>query len=43
MSIRLGNIQRGVQMALKSASRQLKKECAAILEGMKQVETSERV
>jgi len=37
MSIRLGNIQRGVQMALKSNSRQLKKECAAILEGMKQL------
>ena len=37
MSMRLGSIQRGVQMALKSNSRQLKKDCASILEGMKQV------
>lgn len=36
MSIRMGDIRRGVQMALKSNSRQLKKECAFILETMKQ-------
>ncbi|KAK3739122.1 hypothetical protein QZH41_010524, partial [Actinostola sp. cb2023] len=36
MAIRVGDIRRGVQLASKSPSRQLKKECAAILEGMKQ-------
>ncbi|XP_064636625.1 WD repeat-containing protein 19-like isoform X3 [Lineus longissimus] len=36
MSIRMGDIRRGVGMALKMPSRLLKKECAAILESMKQ-------
>ncbi|KXJ24489.1 WD repeat-containing protein 19 [Exaiptasia diaphana] len=36
MAIRVGDIRRGVQIASKSPSRQLKKECASILEGMKQ-------
>ncbi|XP_033742140.1 WD repeat-containing protein 19-like isoform X1 [Pecten maximus] len=36
MSIRMGDIRRGVNMALKMPSRILKKECASILEGMKQ-------
>ncbi|KAF6025035.1 WDR19 [Bugula neritina] len=36
MSIRTGDIRRGVNMALKMPSRVLKKECAAILETMKQ-------
>jgi len=35
-SLRLGNIRRGVEMALKHPSRQLKKDCAAILENMRQ-------
>ncbi|KAL3878608.1 hypothetical protein ACJMK2_030942 [Sinanodonta woodiana] len=36
MSIRMGDIRRGVGMASKMPSRVLKKECAAILESMKQ-------
>ncbi|KAJ8298131.1 hypothetical protein KUTeg_024662 [Tegillarca granosa] len=36
MSIRMGDIRRGVGMAMKMPSRILKKECAGILEGMKQ-------
>ncbi|KAI0219650.1 WD repeat-containing protein 19 [Lamellibrachia satsuma] len=36
MSIRMGDIRRGVGMAMKMPSRALKKECAAILESMKQ-------
>ncbi|KAK7098094.1 WD repeat-containing protein 19-like [Littorina saxatilis] len=36
MSIRLGDIRKGVAMAMKMPSRILKKECAAILETMKQ-------
>ncbi|KAL5011631.1 hypothetical protein ScPMuIL_010182 [Solemya velum] len=36
MSIRMGDIRRGAGMALKMPSRILKKECAAILESMKQ-------
>lgn len=36
MSIRMGDIRRGVSMAMKMPSRILKKECAGILEGMKQ-------
>ncbi|KAK2164923.1 hypothetical protein LSH36_57g01034 [Paralvinella palmiformis] len=36
MSIRLGDIRRGVNMAVKMPSKALKKECAAILENMKQ-------
>ncbi|XP_074649650.1 WD repeat-containing protein 19-like isoform X1 [Tubulanus polymorphus] len=35
-SIRMGDIRRGVGMALKMPSKILKKECAAILENMKQ-------
>ncbi|GFN82173.1 WD repeat-containing protein 19-like [Plakobranchus ocellatus] len=36
MSIRVGDIRRGVSMASKMPSKILKKECAAILESMKQ-------
>ncbi|XP_071981685.1 WD repeat-containing protein 19 isoform X1 [Engystomops pustulosus] len=36
MSIRMGDIRRGVNQALKHPSRLLKKDCAAILESMKQ-------
>ncbi|XP_063074275.1 WD repeat-containing protein 19 isoform X2 [Engraulis encrasicolus] len=36
MSIRMGDIRRGVNLAIKHPSRSLKKECGAILEGMKQ-------
>ncbi|CAD5124243.1 DgyrCDS12539 [Dimorphilus gyrociliatus] len=36
MSIRMGDIRRGVGMAAKMPSRVLKKDCAAILESMKQ-------
>ncbi|ELT93993.1 hypothetical protein CAPTEDRAFT_173399 [Capitella teleta] len=36
MSIRLGDIRRGVSMAVKMPSRSLKKDCAGILESMKQ-------
>ncbi|XP_052278623.1 WD repeat-containing protein 19-like isoform X1 [Dreissena polymorpha] len=36
MSIRMGDIRRGVGMASKMPSRVLKKECASILESMKQ-------
>ncbi|XP_031560697.1 WD repeat-containing protein 19-like [Actinia tenebrosa] len=36
MAIRVGDIRRGVQLAAKSPNRHLKKECAAILENMKQ-------
>lgn len=36
MSIRMGDIRRGVGMAAKMPSRILKKDCAAILESMKQ-------
>nr|XP_039264721.1 WD repeat-containing protein 19-like [Styela clava] len=36
MSIRQGDIRRGVTQAKKSGNRQLKKECAAILESMRQ-------
>ena len=36
MSIRMGDIRRGVTMAMKMPSRMLKKECAGILESMKQ-------
>lgn len=36
MSIRMGDIRRGVNMAMKMPSRMLKKECAGILESMKQ-------
>nr|CAB3267687.1 WD repeat-containing protein 19-like [Phallusia mammillata] len=39
-SIRLGDIRRGVQLALQHPSRQLKKECGAILEGMRQFQES---
>jgi len=35
MAIRVGDIRRGVNYASKSPSRQLKKECATILESMK--------
>lgn len=35
MSIRMGDIRRGVNLAIKHPSRSLKKECGAILEGMK--------
>ena len=37
MSIRLGDIRRGVSMALKMPSKSLKKECAGILESLKVV------
>ncbi|KAG8453594.1 hypothetical protein GDO86_000286, partial [Hymenochirus boettgeri] len=37
MSIRMGDIRRGVNQALKHASRILKKDCGAILESMKQL------
>ncbi|EDO29788.1 predicted protein, partial [Nematostella vectensis] len=40
MAIRVGDIRRGVQYATKSPGRQLKKECAAILESMKQYSES---
>ncbi|XP_025088691.1 WD repeat-containing protein 19-like isoform X2 [Pomacea canaliculata] len=36
VSIRLGDIRKGVSLAMKMPSRILKKECAAILESMKQ-------
>ncbi|KAL6032112.1 hypothetical protein STEG23_011067, partial [Scotinomys teguina] len=36
MSIRMGDIRRGVNLALKHPSRVLKKDCGAILENMKQ-------
>ncbi|XP_041121208.1 WD repeat-containing protein 19 [Polyodon spathula] len=36
MSIRMGDIRRGVNQAIKHPSRLLKKDCGAILEGMKQ-------
>ncbi|XP_046339799.1 WD repeat-containing protein 19-like isoform X2 [Haliotis rufescens] len=36
MSIRTGDIRRGVAMAMKMSSKSLKKECAGILESMKQ-------
>ncbi|CAL1537974.1 unnamed protein product [Lymnaea stagnalis] len=36
MSIRIGDIRRGVSMAMKMPSKILKKECAGILESMKQ-------
>ncbi|CAB4023346.1 WD repeat-containing 19-like, partial [Paramuricea clavata] len=36
MSIRMGDIRRGVGLATNSSSRQLKKECASILENIKQ-------
>ncbi|NWU98866.1 WDR19 protein, partial [Upupa epops] len=36
MSIRLGDIRRGVNQAIKHPSRLLKRDCAAILESMKQ-------
>lgn len=35
MSIRMGDIRRGVAQAIQHPSRVLKKECAAILESMK--------
>nr|XP_002124215.1 WD repeat-containing protein 19-like [Ciona intestinalis] len=35
-AIRLGDIRRGVQLAMQHPSRQLKKECGVILEGMRQ-------
>ncbi len=35
MSLRMGDIRRGVSMAAKMPSRALKKDCAAILESMK--------
>ncbi|XP_063813141.1 WD repeat-containing protein 19 [Pseudophryne corroboree] len=37
MSIRMGDIRRGVNQALKHPSRLLKKDCGAILESMKQL------
>uniref|UniRef100_A0A6I8R870 WD repeat-containing protein 19 n=1 Tax=Xenopus tropicalis TaxID=8364 RepID=A0A6I8R870_XENTR len=37
MSIRMGDIRRGVNQALKHPSRSLKKDCGAILESMKQL------
>lgn len=40
MAIRVGDIRRGVNYASKSSSRQLKKECATILESMKQYSES---
>lgn len=40
MAIRVGDIRRGVNYASKSPSRQLKKECATILESMKQYSES---
>uniref|UniRef100_A0A3Q3ED04 WD repeat-containing protein 19 n=1 Tax=Kryptolebias marmoratus TaxID=37003 RepID=A0A3Q3ED04_KRYMA len=36
MSIRMGNIRRGAALAIQHPSKVLKKECGAILEGMKQ-------
>ena len=36
MSLRVSDIRRGVSMASKMPSRTLKKECAGILENMKQ-------
>ncbi|XP_023685243.1 WD repeat-containing protein 19 isoform X1 [Paramormyrops kingsleyae] len=36
MSIRMGDIRRGVNQAIKHPSRQLKKDCGTILESMKQ-------
>ncbi|XP_070553702.1 WD repeat-containing protein 19-like isoform X2 [Ptychodera flava] len=40
MSIRMGDIRRGVNMAMKMPNRMLKKECASILESMKQFSES---
>lgn len=36
MAIRMGDIRRGVNMAMKSTNKALKKECAILLENMKQ-------
>ncbi len=36
MAIRMGDIRRGVKLVMKSSSKQLKKECASLLDGMKQ-------
>ena len=40
MSLRMGDIRRGVSMASKMPSRTLKRDCAAILENMKQYSES---
>ncbi|XP_019617748.1 PREDICTED: WD repeat-containing protein 19-like [Branchiostoma belcheri] len=40
MSIRMGDIRKGVSLAMKMPSRTLKKDCAAILENMKQYSES---
>ncbi|XP_066931056.1 WD repeat-containing protein 19-like isoform X2 [Clytia hemisphaerica] len=40
MAIRMGDIRRGVNLASKSSSKALKKECASLLENMKQYNES---
>jgi len=40
MAIRMGDIRRGVNIAMKSSSKSLKKECAMLLENMKQYNES---
>ncbi|XP_047124984.1 WD repeat-containing protein 19 isoform X1 [Hydra vulgaris] len=40
MTIRLGDIRRGVSIAIKSSNKVLKKECASLLENMKQFSDS---